>query len=122
MTVMLNRAVHEDSVMASGPPYKVKRVETVVTGSDVQARVFTLALGEVIPWHYHREITDHYFVLEGILSITTRGRDITSRNLSAGSSDKIEAGTPHLIANGGDTDCRFLLIQGVGAHDWNAAN
>jgi hypothetical protein len=34
---------------SSGPPYKVKRVETVVKGSDVQARVFTLAPGEAIP-------------------------------------------------------------------------
>jgi quercetin dioxygenase-like cupin family protein len=107
---------------SSGPPYKLKSVETVVRGSDVQARVFTLAPGENIPWHFHRETTDHYFVLEGILSISTRGRDVTARNLSAGSSDKIEPGTPHLIANGGDTDCRFLLIQGVGAYDWNAAN
>ncbi len=108
--------------MASpGPPYKVKRVDPVVKGSDVQARVFTLAPGEAIPWHYHRETTDHYFVLEGTLSISTRGRDVTTRSLSAGSSDKVEAETPHLIANGGDTDCRFLLIQGVGTYDWNAA-
>jgi quercetin dioxygenase-like cupin family protein len=123
-TMKLGRAAsREKSVMASsGPPYKVKRVETVVKGSDVLARVFTLAPGEAIPWHYHRETTDYYFVLEGILSISTRGRDVTARNLSAGSSDKIEPGTPHLIANGGDTDCRFLLIQGVGAYDWNAAD
>jgi mannose-6-phosphate isomerase-like protein (cupin superfamily) len=105
---------------SSGPPYKIKSVETVVRGSDVQARVFTLAPGEAIPWHFHRETPDHYFVLEGILSIFTRGRDVTARNLSAGRSDKVEPGTPYLIANGGDTDCRFLLIQGVGAYDWNA--
>ena len=122
---MLNgrAASRENSVMtSSGPPYKVKRVETVVKGSDVQARVFTLAPGEVIPWHYHRETTDHYFVLEGILSISTRERNATARTLSAGSSNKIAPGTPHLIANGGDTDCRFLLIQGVGAYDWNAVD
>ena len=53
------------------PPYRVKRVETVVKGSDVQARMFTLAAGESIPWHFHRESTDHYFVLEGILTIST---------------------------------------------------
>ncbi len=122
---MLNgrAASRENSVMVpSGRPYKVKRVETVVKGSDVQARVFTLAPGEAIPWHYHHETTDHYFVLEGILSISTRGRDGTTRNLSTGSSGKVEPRTPHLIANGGDTDCRFLLIQGVGTYDWNAAN
>ncbi len=122
---MLNgrSASRENSVMASsGPPYKVKRVDPVVKGSDVQARVFTLAPGEANPWHYHRETTDLYFVLEGLLSISTRGRDATTRNLSAGSSDKVEPGTSHLIANAGETDCRFLLIQGVGRYDWNAAN
>lgn len=107
---------------ASGLPYKVKSVETVLKGSDVQVRVFTLAPGESIPWHYHRETTDHYFVLEGVLSISTGERDAKARNVPAGSRDKIAAGTPHLIANDGDTDCRFLLIQGVGAYDWNAAN
>ena len=50
--------------------YSVKSVETVVAGADVQARMFTLAPGEVIPWHYHGKSTDHYFVLEGVLSIS----------------------------------------------------
>jgi quercetin dioxygenase-like cupin family protein len=104
------------------PPYKVKRVETVVAGSDVRARIFTLAAGEAIPWHYHRESTDYYFVLEGVLTISSRTPEVKERNVPVGSSYKIAPGTPHLIANGGDTDCRFLLIQGVGAYDWNAAD
>ncbi len=60
------------SDQAKAPAYKVKRVESVIRGSDVQARLFTLAPGEAIPWHYHRQSTDHYFVLEGVLSISTR--------------------------------------------------
>jgi len=39
--------------------------------APVQARLFTLAPGEAIPRHYHRQSTDHYFVLEGVLSIST---------------------------------------------------
>ena len=35
--------------------YQVKKVEPVVVSNDVQVRVFTLAHGDVIPWHYHRE-------------------------------------------------------------------
>ena len=58
------------------PAYKVKRAEPVIRGSDVQARLFTLAPGEAIPWHYHRQSTDHYFVLEGVLSISTREPDV----------------------------------------------
>ena len=110
-----------DSDRAKTPTYKVKRVEPVVKGSDVQARVFTLAPGEAIPWHYHRQSTDHYFVLEGVLSISTREPDVVERRFVVGSSHKITPGTAHLVANGGDADCRFLLLQGVGAYDWNAA-
>jgi quercetin dioxygenase-like cupin family protein len=106
---------------ANAPAYKVKHVEPVIKGSDVQARVFTLAPGEAIPWHYHRQSTDHYFVLEGVLSISTRGPDAMERSFPVGTSHKILPGTPHFVANGGSADCRFLLLQGVGAYDWIAA-
>jgi mannose-6-phosphate isomerase-like protein (cupin superfamily) len=107
-------------------PYQVKRVEQVLKSNDVQARVFTLAPGELIPWHYHRLSTDHYFVLEGVLSISRREPDASVGRFvgrfPVGSSYRIAPGTPHLIANGGDSDCRFLLLQGVGAYDWIAAD
>jgi len=109
------------SEQAKAPAYKVKHIEPVVKGSDVVVRVFTLAPGEVIPWHYHRETTDHYFVLDGMVSISAREPDVKQWSLRVGSSHKIKPGTPHLVANGGDTDCRFLLVQGVGAYDWMAA-
>jgi len=53
------------------PDYQVKNVEPVAVGADVQVRVFTLTDGEEIPWHYHSESTDHYFVLRGKLTIET---------------------------------------------------
>ncbi len=110
------------SDQGKAPAYKVKHVEPVMRGSDVQARLFTLAPGEAIPWHYHRQSTDHYFVLEGVLSISTREPDVMRRNFPVGSSYRIAPGTPHLIANGGDSDCRFLLLQGVGTYDWIATD
>ena len=42
--------------------YTVKNIEVVAKGADIQARIFTLTPGEVIPWHRHSESTDHYFV------------------------------------------------------------
>jgi len=33
--------------------YEVKNVEAVVVSNDIQVRVFTLAQGDGIPWHYH---------------------------------------------------------------------
>lgn len=99
------------------PNYSVKNIEPVVIGTDVQARIFTLAPGEFIPWHRHSESTDHYFVLRGSLSISTRDPN-DERTLEVGGRYRITAGTSHLIANRGKTDCLFLLLQGVGKYDF----
>jgi mannose-6-phosphate isomerase-like protein (cupin superfamily) len=63
--------------------YEVKNVEPIVVSNDIQVRVFTLAQGDVIPCHYHRESADHYFVLQGALTIRTRGPD-NRRVITAG--------------------------------------
>jgi hypothetical protein len=55
-----------------------------------------------------------------VLSISTREPALT-RKLSVGQSHKIAPGTAHLVVNGGDHDCRFFLLQGVGTYDWNPA-
>ena len=78
--------------------YEVKNVEPVAVSNDVQVRVFTLAHGDVIPWHYHRESTDHYFVLRGTLTIETRGPD-NRCVLPVGERYKILPGTAHRISN-----------------------
>jgi quercetin dioxygenase-like cupin family protein len=103
--------------MAQGTGYTVKSVEPVAIGSDVQARVFTLAPGEEIPWHFHSAVTDWYFVLEGALSIETRA-PADRRILTIGSRYHIPPKTAHLIANRSESDTRFLLVQGVGAYDF----
>ncbi len=97
--------------------YQVKRIEPVVIGSDVQARLFTLAPGDRIPWHYHKESTDYYFVLEGTLTVFTREPE-EMRTFGAGTDYKIAPETAHLITNNSTVDCRFLLLQGVGRYDW----
>jgi quercetin dioxygenase-like cupin family protein len=99
------------------PDYAVKNIEPVVVGTDVQARIFTLAPGESIPWHRHSESTDHYFVLRGTLTVDTRNPD-DEHSLDMGSRYKINPGTSHLISNRTTENCQFLLLQGVGKYDF----
>ena len=103
--------------MVQSAGYAVKSVEPVAIGSDVQARLFTLAPGETIPWHFHSAVTDWYFVLEGALSIETRA-PADRQLLPVGASYHIPPKTVHLIANRSDGDTRFLLVQGVGPYDF----
>lgn len=103
--------------MAQGQGYTVRSIEPIAVGSDVQARLFTLAPGETIPWHFHSAVTDWYFVLEGALSIETRA-PADGRELVVGESYQIPPKTAHLIANRSAADTRFLLVQGVGRYDF----
>jgi quercetin dioxygenase-like cupin family protein len=102
---------------ARKPNYSIKQSETVVSGQDVQVRVMTLAPGQAIPWHYHSEITDHYFVFKGSLTIETRSPDATS-TLAIGDRHQLVPGSAHRLSNRGIVDCQFLLLQGVGRYDW----
>jgi mannose-6-phosphate isomerase-like protein (cupin superfamily) len=81
--------------------YTVKNIEVVAKGADIQARIFTLAPGEVIPWHRHSESTDHYFVLHGTLTINTRKPD-NEHILEIGGRYKITPGTDSHFEPRGD--------------------
>jgi quercetin dioxygenase-like cupin family protein len=96
------------------PSYAVKNIEAIAEGSDMRARLYTLAPGDVIPWHYHTAVTDWYFCLAGILRVETRAPRGDER-LAAGAHYQIPPKTAHRISNGGGEECQFLLLQGVGA-------
>jgi mannose-6-phosphate isomerase-like protein (cupin superfamily) len=101
----------------AGPNYTVKSIEVIASGSDVLVREYTLAPGEEIPWHYHTHVTDWYFGLDGRLKIETRAPR-GGCELGAGARFSIPPKTAHHLTNDGNVDCRFLLIQGVGAYDF----
>ena len=103
--------------MAESAGYTVKSIEPVAVGRDVQVRLFTLAPGETIPWHFHSAVTDWYFVLEGALSIETRA-PADHREPTVGESYHIAPKTAHLVSNRSKADTRFLLVQGVGPYDF----
>ena len=97
--------------------YTVKNVEPIMSATNAQARIFTLAPGQNIPWHHHSKVTDHYFVLRGGLTIRQRGPD-RECELQVGERHQIMPGTAHLLSNQGAIDCQFLLLQGDGTYDW----
>jgi hypothetical protein len=67
----------------TGPSYTVKNIEAFAEGSDMRARLYTLAPGDMIPWHYHTAVTDWYFCLAGICGSRRERRAATSGLLSA---------------------------------------
>ena len=97
--------------------YQVKKISVVAKGTDVLVREYVLGPGEVVPWHHHTQITDHYYSLEGVVLIETRAPD-ARRELTPGESAIVTPPTAHHVSNSSDKPCRFLLIQGVGKYDF----
>jgi quercetin dioxygenase-like cupin family protein len=103
-------------------PYTVQQVRLIVKGVDTQVREFTVAPDENIPWHYHTNVTDWCYCLEGVVSAETRNpatAGVSVQYLKAGESCRIDAGVIHRLANGGKASCRYLLVQSGGNYDFN---
>ena len=98
-------------------PYKVRNIHVVARGSDVLVREYTLDPGEVIPWHRHTDVHDHYYALEGNVVIETRDPP-TRHELAVGGATRVSSRTIHRVSNTSTQPCRFLLVQGVGKYDF----
>jgi quercetin dioxygenase-like cupin family protein len=72
-----------------------------------------------VPWHYHTNIRDTFYVIEGSIRVFARDPKQEIR-LGPGETYTVEAGRPHLVANGGDTSATFLILQGIGEYDYVA--
>ena len=92
------------------------KVNWIAKGADVGVQERTLAPGQVIPWHYHTVIKDITYCLEGTVQIDMLG-PTECVLLKVGESHEVPVNRPHHISPHGDSPCRFLLIQGVGAYD-----
>jgi mannose-6-phosphate isomerase-like protein (cupin superfamily) len=71
----------------------------------------------VIPRHVHSQVTDWYFCLSGTLRIETRAPS-ADEQITAGERYAIAPKTADRISNGGDGECRFLLLLGLGSYDF----
>jgi quercetin dioxygenase-like cupin family protein len=102
---------------ATPQPYRVHSIRVVVRGADVLVREYTLDPGEAIPWHRHSEVSDYYYGIEGVVVIETRAPD-TRIELGMGRNATVSPPTVHHVSNQSAQVCRFLLVQGVGQHDF----
>jgi len=106
---------------AKPQPYKVRHIHVVAKSADILVREYTLDPGEAIPWHRHSEVSDHYYGLNGVVSIETRNPP-ARHDVGAGQSAIVTPPTVHHVSNNGTRPCRFLLIQGVGKYDFVKAD
>ena len=70
-----------------------------------------------VPWHFHSNIQDTFYVIEGTIRLFLRDPKEEVR-LGAGQSYSVGVGRPHLVRNGGEISATFLVLQGVGDYDY----
>lgn len=97
--------------------YSAKRRETIAEVPNLRVRLLALDAGQCVPWHYHNNITDTFFCMEGPMQVTTRGPDGV-HVLDPGGTCAVPPGVAHRVAGVDDSPCKFIVVQGVGTYDY----
>lgn len=74
---------------------------------------------QAIPWHYHSEVHDTFYVISGTIRIFAREPE-EEVCLRVGQIYSVRPRRPHLVTNAGDASAVFLILQGMGEHDFVA--
>ena len=98
-------------------PYVIEHREVVAETDTLRVSILTLAAGQEVPWHYHSQVTDAFYCLEGALSVETRSPS-AHHLLGVGESCAVPRMTAHRVTGQDGGRARFLIVQGVGAYDF----
>jgi quercetin dioxygenase-like cupin family protein len=111
------KRVHVQPLNAAGRMYEVER--RAYHAARPGFRIVEMQIGptQTIPWHYHSEARDTFYVLSGSIRVRTRARE-AQVVLAPGESYAVAAGCPHSVENAGATSAVFLVLQGIGEHDF----
>ena len=76
-----------------------------------------LSKTQKVPWHYHNNVQDTFYVLEGEIRIFLQDPKQDVR-LKPGETYPARAKRPHLVTNAGEKSAAFLVLQGIGEYDF----
>jgi mannose-6-phosphate isomerase-like protein (cupin superfamily) len=82
-------------------------------------RITELQIGpkQKVPWHYHNNVHDTFYVLSGTIRIFLQDPKEDVR-LTPGQTFTAPPKRPHLVTNAGETSAVFFVLQGVGEYDF----
>lgn len=99
-------------------PYAVEDREVVATTPELRMVVLTLAPGQEVPWHWHTNVADNFICLEGPMVVETRAPR-ERIELRPGERCMVPARRAHRVNGKDGGRCKFAILQGVGAYDFN---
>lgn len=97
--------------------YEVERRVTHAARPGFRINEIQISPTQKVPWHYHSNIQDTFYVLEGSLRIFLREPKEEVR-LAPGETYCVPPRRAHLVTNGGSSSATFLVLQGIGEYDY----
>lgn len=97
--------------------YEVERRASHAARPGFRINELQISPKQKVPWHYHSNIQDTFYVLEGSIRVFLREPKEEVR-LGPGDTYTVKPRRPHLVVNGGDTSATFLVLQGIGEYDF----
>jgi mannose-6-phosphate isomerase-like protein (cupin superfamily) len=99
--------------------YEVERRAHYAARPGFRIAEMQISPTQTIPWHYHTESQDTFYVVSGAIHIFMREPDEAVR-LAVAQTYAVRPGRPHLVTNAGNTSAVFVVLQGMGEHDFVA--
>jgi mannose-6-phosphate isomerase-like protein (cupin superfamily) len=97
--------------------YEVERREYHAERPGFRINELQISPKQQVPWHYHSNIQDTFYVLQGSLRIFLQDPKEEVR-LAPGETYTVPPRRPHLVTNPGQGSTTFLVLQGIGEYDF----
>ncbi|MGH6968250.1 MAG: hypothetical protein ACREEL_13660 [Stellaceae bacterium] len=99
-------------------PYSIEAVEVLADTPDLRMTVFTVGTGQEVPWHWHSNVSDTYFGMEGVTVVETRAPAVCLE-IGPGQTGVVPPKRAHHVAGKNGARCKFAILQGIGTYDFN---
>ena len=97
--------------------YEVERRAEHAARPGFRITEIQLSKTQQVPWHYHNNVQDTFYVLAGSIRIFMQQPKEEVR-LAPGQTYSVPPRRPHLVINGGESSATFLVLQGLGEYDF----
>jgi mannose-6-phosphate isomerase-like protein (cupin superfamily) len=97
--------------------YEVERRDRHAERPGFRINELQISTTQKVPWHFHTNIQDTFYVIEGRIRIFLR-EPKEEVGLGPAETYTVRPGRPHLVINDGDCSATFLLLQGIGEYDF----
>ena len=97
--------------------YEVERRQFHAERPGFRINELQISKTQKVPWHYHSNVQDTFYVLEGTIRIFLQDPK-ASVTLHRGETFCVAPRRPHLVTNAGEASATFLVLQGVGDYDF----